>query len=543
MPSSSPQQTPGSLGNARIKLQDKTFVPLLDNFHVTWLEREKERWVENGRLTRTQKNLLPCDLGFANKIKCFGKIKEGKREIHDVYILPNIPNRQRIPSLVVQNGTVLDEKEMLRDMRTWMKKGKGSVRKVILMIWKMLPPDILGARIEVYDYNAETREGKLTQEWVYVPESNEAAGNSLKLKKSDLFGGISSLPLTEEDGEELLEFCMDSLCEDSVEAIRTSGLQIPDDDSVDLFKSSRQGGGTKINCGNINDAYNTKIDNSQHIHNHHHFPESLTDFLTVLFNKTRKVAPFFDINQLGELAKRFYTNSGPALTDLSLDKRDTTNLSTVALYDVMILCDDSGSMNHRNRYKLLAETVHRITPVATKLNEAGISLRFINYSRDGKFNDLSKPKEIERKLKMVAPGGTTKIGTMLRSKIIEPILEKAKAGTLDAPVLVVIITDGEPSREPLDSLKNAILHCKNSLAQIEDSKGHVYGHSAVVFQISYVGDDAVAEKFVRDLANDPQVGGMIHCNLEKLDVQLGVAGNAARNRSLLKLLTAAIEKS
>jgi hypothetical protein len=100
-------------------------------------------------------------------------------------------------------------------------------------------------------------------------------------------------------------------------------------------------------------------------------------------------------------------------------------------------------MNHRNRYKLLTETVHRITPVATKLNEAGISLRFINYSRDGKFNDLSQSKEIERKLKLVAPGGTTKIGTMLQSKIIEPILEKAKAGTLDAPVLVVIITDGE----------------------------------------------------------------------------------------------------
>jgi len=45
-----------------------------------------------------------------------------------------------------------------------MKKGKGSVRKVILMVWTMLPPDIIGARIEVYDYN--NGEGKLTQELV-----------------------------------------------------------------------------------------------------------------------------------------------------------------------------------------------------------------------------------------------------------------------------------------------------------------------------------------------------------------------------------------
>jgi hypothetical protein len=75
-----------------------------------------------------------------------------------------LPNHRKIPSLVVQNGTVLDEKEMIRDMRTWMKKGKGSVRKVILMVWTMLPPDIIGARIEVYDYN--NGEGKLTQELV-----------------------------------------------------------------------------------------------------------------------------------------------------------------------------------------------------------------------------------------------------------------------------------------------------------------------------------------------------------------------------------------
>jgi hypothetical protein len=50
----------------------------------------------------------------------------------------------------------------------------------------------------------------------------------------------------------------------------------------------------------------------------------------------------------------------------------------------------------------------------------------------------------------------------------------------------------------------------------------------------------VAEKFVRDLANDPQVGGMIHCNLEKLDVQLGVAGNAARNRSVYGIQTSTL---
>jgi hypothetical protein len=50
------------------------------------------------------------------------------------------------------------------------------------------------------------------------------------------------------------------------------------------------------------------------------------------------VASFYDIDKLEEFAKRFYANIGSALSDLSLDKHDTVNLSTVALYDVMILC-------------------------------------------------------------------------------------------------------------------------------------------------------------------------------------------------------------
>lgn len=58
-----------------------------------------------------------------------------------------------------------------------------------------------------------------------------------------------------------------------------------------------------------------------------------------MFNKVDKLGAFYDeIDKQEELAKKFYGNIGPALKQLELEKYDTANLSTVALYDVMILC-------------------------------------------------------------------------------------------------------------------------------------------------------------------------------------------------------------
>lgn len=102
-------------------------------------------------------------------------------------------------------------------------------------------------------------------------------------------------------------------------------------------------------------------------------------------------------------------------------------------------------MNLGNRNALLAETIYRILPVATRLNEAGVSLRFINYNQDREFNDLTSQPQVAKTLRMVSPAGTTRIGTVLRHKIVKPILAKARANTLVSPVLVVIVTDGEVS--------------------------------------------------------------------------------------------------
>jgi len=55
---------PSKLPDARIANHDIAIAPLLDNFHVTWLEREKERWVQNGLITKSQQDLLVTYVGF-----------------------------------------------------------------------------------------------------------------------------------------------------------------------------------------------------------------------------------------------------------------------------------------------------------------------------------------------------------------------------------------------------------------------------------------------------------------------------------------------
>jgi len=107
-------------------------------------------------------------------------------------------------------------------------------------------------------------------------------------------------------------------------------------------------------------------------------------------------------------------------------------------------------------------------------------------------------------------------------------------------VLVVIITDGEPSREPLNMLKNTILECKRTLNEITNKNGCLYGESSVVFQISHVGDSVDAGRFVHHLSVDPDLKGMVYCNKTKLDDQLASDSSTQKNRALLQLLMAAI---
>eukprot|EP00208_Stichococcus_sp_RCC1054_P008332 CAMPEP_0206152440 /NCGR_PEP_ID=MMETSP1473-20131121/39327_1 /ASSEMBLY_ACC=CAM_ASM_001109 /TAXON_ID=1461547 /ORGANISM="Stichococcus sp, Strain RCC1054" /LENGTH=348 /DNA_ID=CAMNT_0053549999 /DNA_START=127 /DNA_END=1173 /DNA_ORIENTATION=- len=217
------------------------------------------------------------------------------------------------------------------------------------------------------------------------------------------------------------------------------------------------------------------------------------------------------------------------------------DLAGLALYDVVIYCDDSGSMKFQengSRIDDLKAILDRVTSVATLFDSDGISLRAMNFK--GMADHVRTSEEAAAYVAQFQYNGLTPMGEMLEKKIIEPILEKSMAKkTLKKPVLVITITDGEPSERPgkvQSEIAEAKRHCKRS----------VYGVGAIAFAFAQVGKDVGAQKFLATLDNDKDVGGMVDCTsyyeLEQAEcMKKGV--NLTPDMWMLKLMVGGFDKS
>ncbi|KAK4248287.1 hypothetical protein C7999DRAFT_13811 [Corynascus novoguineensis] len=199
--------------------------------------------------------------------------------------------------------------------------------------------------------------------------------------------------------------------------------------------------------------------------------------------------------------------------DISTDlgqPRNLPDMINLALYKPVLYCDDSGSMEGEG-YEYQRNMVKRICRVTTKLvpDDLGVDLHFINH-RQG-FADL-REDEINEQLKTIKPDGGTTIGTNLERKILDPLVYKPlESGGLKRPLLISIITDGEPTGESADKLKTVILDCKERLDK------HDCPAYAVVFQISQVGDSDAADEFLRELKDDDELKGTLMVTTDRLD--------------------------
>jgi len=67
------------------------------------------------------------------------------------------------------------------------------------------------------------------------------------------------------------------------------------------------------------------------------------------------------------------------------------------------------------------------------------------------------------------------------------------------------ITDGTPAGEPKEEIFNVILRTDAELRRTR------YGPDAISYQFAQVGNDLKATRFLEELDNHPQIGGMIDC--------------------------------
>ncbi|CRG87127.1 Ankyrin repeat domain-containing protein 17 [Talaromyces islandicus] len=214
------------------------------------------------------------------------------------------------------------------------------------------------------------------------------------------------------------------------------------------------------------------------------------------------------------------------------------DLTRVALYQPVLYCDDSGSMQSGDRMKAQREIVKRIVNIATKLvpDDKGVHLRFINRSDSG-LNDL-REDAIEAKMQFL-PSGSTPIGTELEAKILKPFIYDVLNGdaNLERPYLIMTITDGCPTEENTNRFETAVIECGNQLI----NKG--YERTAVRFQISQIGFDQEADTFLRGLTdNKPALKQVLQVTAQKLDKEYEALQKNERQLEewLLKLLISPI---
>ncbi|KAL2918936.1 hypothetical protein HK105_201770 [Polyrhizophydium stewartii] len=225
---------------------------------------------------------------------------------------------------------------------------------------------------------------------------------------------------------------------------------------------------------------------------------------------------------------------------MRLPPDDALDLVPLALFDVVFFIDDSGSMTHEDGSRIndLKFILSKAAEVMTLFDDDGVQVRFINSLLES--DGVATEERASRLIGQVDFCSGTPIGTNFKKKVLDPmVLEPARAGRLQKPVLAIIITDGEPTLEPADTLRRVILDAKNALSRTK------YGPGALAIQIGQVGTDLAAQAFLAQLDNDPEVGNMIDCtsNYEMESEEFMAKGEELTpGLWLLKLCVGAIDR-
>lgn len=169
----------------------------------------------------------------------------------------------------------------------------------------------------------------------------------------------------------------------------------------------------------------------------------------------KNLQTFYPPDKLDRLVQSL-ANEAPAKIDRlvhewSVPQEVAMDVMKLALFDVILYVDDSGSMEFEEkgmRKEQLRQILGIVATGASTFDQDGISVRFMNSNEVG--DGIRSVDDVNMLVSRVRFAGLTPLGTSLRNKVIEPmVVGPARAGRLQKPVLIITITDGQPAGEPL----------------------------------------------------------------------------------------------
>ncbi len=141
-------------------------------------------------------------------------------------------------------------------------------------------------------------------------------------------------------------------------------------------------------------------------------------------------------------------------------------------------------------------------------SDAGISIRFMNSNLQG--DNIRDSMSAANLVARCQFSGMTPLGTQMHARILKPMVEAAIANrTLQKPVLVITITDGEPTSEPESKIVKVI---KNMKAFASKSQ---YGSGAVAFEFAQVRKASCTAVILWQTGSSACVHNLFHCVLAR----------------------------
>ncbi len=150
----------------------------------------------------------------------------------------------------------------------------------------------------------------------------------------------------------------------------------------------------------------------------------------------------------------------------------------------------------------------RVAYAASLFDDDGIQVRFMNSDRWA--DNLKTEDQVQALIRSVTFQSVTPLGTQMRAKVIDGIiLPKLREGSFRKPVLVITITDGQPTGESQEEIFKTIRYASAELSRSP------YGPGAISFQFAQVGNDEKAKEFLARLDSDEGIGKLVDCTSSK----------------------------